>query len=125
MQHSPHPHGGRRRGQGQGRGAEEEGDLGGKHCDDHLDDQRDGNEPGGEAGDGRLLVELPAGESPGSVIDEVERTGARLETIEVSQEGDRRRLALDVALPHGTDMPALVARIADVEHVAEVRWAED
>ena len=74
--------------------------------------------------DGRLLVELPAGESPGAVIDEVERAGARLEGIEVSQEGERRRLELDVALPHGTQVPALVARIADVEHVAEVRWAE-
>ncbi len=74
--------------------------------------------------DGRLLVELPAGRSPGDVIDEVERSGARLESIEVSQEGDRRRLALDVALPHGTEIPALVARIADVEHVTEVRWAE-
>src|SRR5438094_3818879 len=72
--------------------------------------------------DGRLLVELPAGESPGAVIDEVERAGARLEGIEVSQEGERRRLELDVALPHGTQVPALVARIADGEHVAEVRW---
>ena len=74
--------------------------------------------------DGRLLVELPVGESPGAVIDEVERSGARLEAIEVSQEGDRRRLALDVALPHGTQVPVLVARIADVAHVTEVRWAE-
>src|SRR5436190_8412037 len=30
--------------------------------------------------DGRLLVELPAGESPGAVIDEVERAGARLQS---------------------------------------------
>jgi putative Mg2+ transporter-C (MgtC) family protein len=72
--------------------------------------------------DGRLLVELPAGESPGEVIDEVERLGARLQSIEVSQEGDRRRLQLDVALPAGTKIPALVARVADVAHVAEVRW---
>ena len=72
--------------------------------------------------DGRLLVELPAGESPGAVIDEVERAGARLQSIEVSQEGDRRRLRLDVVLPAGTKVPALVARVADVAHVAEVRW---
>jgi putative Mg2+ transporter-C (MgtC) family protein len=72
--------------------------------------------------DGRLLVELPAGESPSAVIDEVERTGARLHSIEVSQEGDRRRLRLDVALPADTKVPALVARVADVAHVAEVRW---
>jgi putative Mg2+ transporter-C (MgtC) family protein len=74
--------------------------------------------------DGRLLVELPAGQSPGAVIDEVERAGARLESIEVSQQGDRRRLELDVALPQGTRAPALVTRIAEVEHVAEVRWAD-
>jgi putative Mg2+ transporter-C (MgtC) family protein len=72
--------------------------------------------------DGRLLVELPAGESPGAVIDEVERVGARLQSIEVSQEGDRRRLRLDVALPAGTRMPVLVARVADVAQVADVRW---
>jgi putative Mg2+ transporter-C (MgtC) family protein len=72
--------------------------------------------------DGRLLVELAAGESTGAVIDEVERAGARLQTIEVSQEGDRRRLLLDVVLPAGTRVPALVARVADVAHVAEVRW---
>jgi putative Mg2+ transporter-C (MgtC) family protein len=74
--------------------------------------------------DGRLLVELPAGQSPGAVIDEVERAGARLESIEVSQQGDRRRLELDVALPQGTRAPTLVTRIAEVEHVAEVRWAD-
>ena len=74
--------------------------------------------------DGRLLVELPAGQSPGAVIDEVERAGARLETIEVSQHGDRRRLELDVALPKGTRGPALVTRIAELEHVAEVQWAD-
>jgi putative Mg2+ transporter-C (MgtC) family protein len=74
--------------------------------------------------DGRLLVELPVGESPGPVIDEVERSGARLESMELSQEGDRRRLEMDVALPHGTQVQALVARIADVENVSAVRWAE-
>jgi putative Mg2+ transporter-C (MgtC) family protein len=72
--------------------------------------------------DGRLLVELPAGSSPGDVIDEVERFGARLQSIDVSQEGDRRRLQLDVALPTGASIPALVARVADVAQVAEVRW---
>jgi putative Mg2+ transporter-C (MgtC) family protein len=74
--------------------------------------------------DGRLLVELPAGRPPGSVIDEIERTGARIQSIEVTQEGDRRRLALDVQLPRDTQVPRLVARIADVEDVAEVRWTD-
>jgi putative Mg2+ transporter-C (MgtC) family protein len=72
--------------------------------------------------DGRLLVELPAGTPPGEVIDEIERAGARLNSVDVSQEGDRRRLELDVVLPRDLAVPRLVARIADVEHVAEVRW---
>jgi putative Mg2+ transporter-C (MgtC) family protein len=74
--------------------------------------------------DGRLLVELPIGESPGNVIDEVERAGARVQGIEVSQVGDRRRVELDVALPPGSEIPALVADVADVAHVAEVRWTD-
>ena len=76
------------------------------------------------AEDGRLLIELPAGTPPGAVIDEIERAGARINSVDVSQEGDRRRLELDVVLPRDTPAPRLVARIADVENVAEVRWAD-
>ena len=74
--------------------------------------------------DGRLLVELPAGTSPGGVIDEVERAGARIESIEVSREGDRRRLELSVRLAAQGASSALVASIADVPDVEEVRWSE-
>jgi putative Mg2+ transporter-C (MgtC) family protein len=74
--------------------------------------------------DGRLLIELPTGTPPGAVIDEIEHAGARINSVEVSQEGDRRRLELDVVLPRDTPAPRLVARIADVENVAEVRWAD-
>jgi putative Mg2+ transporter-C (MgtC) family protein len=75
--------------------------------------------------DARLLVEVPIGTSPGSVIDEVERAGMSIESIDVSQEADRRRLALDVRLPPETNPAQVVARIADVEHVAEVRWSTE
>jgi putative Mg2+ transporter-C (MgtC) family protein len=76
------------------------------------------------AEEGRLLVELHSGTSPGTVIDEVERSGARIETIEVSQEGDRRRLELDVELPKAAQPASVVARVADIEDVLEVRWSE-
>jgi putative Mg2+ transporter-C (MgtC) family protein len=72
--------------------------------------------------DGRLLIQLPAGHPPGEVIDEVERAGARIDSIEVSQEGERRRLQLDLALPREIGAPRLVARIADVPNVSDVRW---
>jgi putative Mg2+ transporter-C (MgtC) family protein len=74
--------------------------------------------------DGTLLVALPAGTAPGGVIDEVERLGARIGGVDVSQEGDRRRLELDVVLPRDLAAPRLVARIADVQDVAEVRWTD-
>jgi len=74
--------------------------------------------------DGRLLVELPVGQPPGAVIDEIERAGARIGSVDVSQEGDRRRLELELKLPRDIPAPRLVARIADVEHVAEVRWTD-
>jgi putative Mg2+ transporter-C (MgtC) family protein len=74
--------------------------------------------------DGRLLVELPVGQSPGMVIDELERLGARIASLEVSQEGDRRRLEVDVALPRDLHVPDIVSRIAEVENVAGVRWGD-
>jgi putative Mg2+ transporter-C (MgtC) family protein len=74
--------------------------------------------------DGRLLVELPAGEGPGTIVDEIEKAGARIQSIAVSEEGTRRRLELDVELPHDFDLPALVARVAEVDQVAEVRWTD-
>ena len=76
------------------------------------------------AEDGRLLVALPAGQAPGAVIDEVERAGARIASLEVSQEGDRRRLELDVVLPRDIPPARIVARIADLEDVVEVRWTD-
>jgi putative Mg2+ transporter-C (MgtC) family protein len=76
------------------------------------------------AEDGRMLVELPAGAPPGAVIDEIERLGARITALEVSQEGDRRRLELDLALPRTLSAPQLVAQLADVSNVADVRWSD-
>jgi hypothetical protein len=74
--------------------------------------------------DGRLLVALPAGQPPGEVIDAVEQTGARVASLEVSQEGDRRRLEFDVVLPRDTPAAHIVSQIADLEHVVEVRWTD-
>jgi putative Mg2+ transporter-C (MgtC) family protein len=73
---------------------------------------------------GILLVQLPAGESPGRVIDTVEDEDARIESLEIGQEGDSRNLELTLSLRHEELAHRLVAKISDVENVLEVRWAD-
>jgi putative Mg2+ transporter-C (MgtC) family protein len=70
----------------------------------------------------RLLVEVPAGASAGPVIDAVERYG-RVVSLDVAQEGDRRQIAVDVAMIDESS-PRVVAAVAEVEGVLEVRWME-
>jgi putative Mg2+ transporter-C (MgtC) family protein len=72
---------------------------------------------------GLLLVQLPAGGSPASVIDAIE-SEARLEAIEVRQEGDRRTLELTLDVPRAELTQRIVSKLADVDDVLEVRWAE-
>jgi putative Mg2+ transporter-C (MgtC) family protein len=69
----------------------------------------------------RLLVEVPAGGSPAPVIEAIERFG-RVLSLDVSQEGDRREIAVEVAM-QGTP-PQVVAAVAEIDGVIEVRWSE-
>jgi putative Mg2+ transporter-C (MgtC) family protein len=72
----------------------------------------------------RLLAQLPSGESPGPLISGVEELGGRVHAVEITHEADRRTVLLDVALPAGADAPAIIGRLADVEHVLEIRWTD-
>ena len=71
----------------------------------------------------RLLVEIPAGGSPGAVIEAIERGGGRVRALEIAQEGDRRSIAADVELS-GIEAPTVVAAVGEVDGVLEVRWNE-
>jgi len=71
----------------------------------------------------RLLVEIPAGGSPGPVIEAIERQGGRVVSLDVAQEGERRSVAVEVAL-HGTPPTSIVAGVAEIDGVLEVRWME-
>jgi putative Mg2+ transporter-C (MgtC) family protein len=71
----------------------------------------------------RLLVEIPAGGSPGAVLEAVERSGGRVVSLEIAQEGDRRSIAVDVEL-RGIEAPQVVADVGEVDGVLEVRWTE-
>jgi putative Mg2+ transporter-C (MgtC) family protein len=72
----------------------------------------------------RLLVEIPAGGSPGPIIDAIERAGGRVVSLDVTQEGERRSVAADVELRAGTAPVAVVSGVADVEGVLEVQWTD-
>src|SRR3954447_25796521 len=72
----------------------------------------------------RLLVALPAGASPGTLVAGIEDAGGRIEALQINQEGDRRHVELDVALPPNVNRAKLVASVAEVEDVLEVRWAD-
>jgi putative Mg2+ transporter-C (MgtC) family protein len=71
----------------------------------------------------RLLAQLPVGASPGGLVTGVERLGGRLLSLEVSQEADRRTVVLDVALPPHADAPRIIADLAELDDVLEIRWA--
>ena len=71
----------------------------------------------------RLLVEIPAGGSPVPIIEAIERQGGRVVSLEVTQEGDRRSVAVDLELATGS-APSVVAGVAEIDGVLEVRWME-
>jgi hypothetical protein len=56
------------------------------------------------------------------VIDVVERYG-RVVSLDVTQEGDRREIAIDVEL-HGKSSPQVVASVAEIDGVQQVRWTD-
>lgn len=72
----------------------------------------------------RLLVEIPAGGSAAPIVEAVERHGARVVSLDVAQEGDRRSVALDVELPVSAEPVAVVAGVAEIDGVLEVQWTE-
>lgn len=71
----------------------------------------------------RLLVEIPAGGSPAPIIDAIERQGRRVVSLEVAQEGDRRSVAVDVDVT-AASAPEVVAGVAEIDGVLEVRWTD-
>jgi putative Mg2+ transporter-C (MgtC) family protein len=73
----------------------------------------------------RLVVDIPAGGSPIPILEVIEARGARVVSLEIAQEGDRRSVALDVEMPpRVVTAPAIVAAVGDIDGVLEVRWTE-
>ena len=72
----------------------------------------------------RLLVDIAAGGSPVPIIEAIERQGARVVSLDVAQEGDRRSVSADVELPPGSTAVAIVAGVAEIDGVLEVQWTD-
>jgi putative Mg2+ transporter-C (MgtC) family protein len=70
-----------------------------------------------------LLVEIPAGGSPAPIIEVIEQHAGRVLSMEVTQEGDRRSVVVDVQL-HESAAPFVVAGVAEIDGVLEVRWED-
>jgi putative Mg2+ transporter-C (MgtC) family protein len=71
----------------------------------------------------RLIVEIPAGGSPAPIIEAIERQDGRVVSLDIAQEGDRRSVAVDIELRQGS-APAVVAGVAEIDGVLEVRWTD-
>jgi putative Mg2+ transporter-C (MgtC) family protein len=71
----------------------------------------------------RLLVEIPAGGSPVPIIEAIERRAGRVVSLDIAQEGDRRSVGVDVEMAAGS-APAVVAEVAEIDGVLEVRWTD-
>jgi putative Mg2+ transporter-C (MgtC) family protein len=71
-----------------------------------------------------LVAQLPSGASPGPLIDAVEKLGARVQSVEISHEADRRTMLLQVTMPPRVDAPHVIAELGNVDDVLEVRWTD-
>jgi hypothetical protein len=47
-----------------------------------------------------------------------------LQAVEISHEADRRTVQMDVTLPPRADAPGMIARLAELEDVLEIRWSD-
>jgi putative Mg2+ transporter-C (MgtC) family protein len=71
-----------------------------------------------------LSAQLPSGASPGPLIDEVERLGGRVKSVEISHEADRRSVLLEVTMPPRVEAAQVIAELGELDDVLEVRWTD-
>jgi putative Mg2+ transporter-C (MgtC) family protein len=72
--------------------------------------------------EGRLLIELPAGASAASLLEVVEGTGANVRSLAFEDEGETRRVDMQLRIGSGRTAPALVDALNRAENVKAARW---
>jgi putative Mg2+ transporter-C (MgtC) family protein len=74
--------------------------------------------------EGRLLVSLPPGGSAAAVLAELERSGARIDSLQIDESQTERVVVAEVKAPERLRGAELVDRMRDVEGVRRVEWTE-
>jgi putative Mg2+ transporter-C (MgtC) family protein len=72
--------------------------------------------------EGRLLVSLPPGGSAASVLEELERAGLRVDSLQIDEGESERVVVAEFKTPDRSEGAELVDRLRDVEGVRRVEW---
>jgi putative Mg2+ transporter-C (MgtC) family protein len=72
--------------------------------------------------EGRLLVALPSGASAAPLLAELERTGARVDSLQIEDSGTERVVVVEIRAPESVRGAEIVDRLTDLEHVRRVEW---
>jgi putative Mg2+ transporter-C (MgtC) family protein len=74
--------------------------------------------------EGRLLVTLPPGTSAAPVLAELERTGARVDSLQLDESQTERVVVVEIKMPDGLRGVDIVDRMRELEGVRRVEWTE-
>ena len=72
--------------------------------------------------EGRLVVSLPPGGSAAPVLAELERFGARLESLELEDGANERLVVARVHVEHRARGAEMVERVTDLDSVRRAEW---
>ncbi|HEY2935892.1 MAG TPA: MgtC/SapB family protein [Gaiellaceae bacterium] len=72
--------------------------------------------------EGRLLVVLPPGASAAPVVAELERTGVRIDSLQIEESQNERAVVVEVRVPEQLRGADLVDRMHGLEEVRRVEW---
>jgi putative Mg2+ transporter-C (MgtC) family protein len=72
--------------------------------------------------EGRLLVVLPPGASAAPVVAELERTGVRIDSLQIEESQTERVVVVEIRVPEQFRGADLVDRMHDLEEVRRVEW---
>jgi hypothetical protein len=71
----------------------------------------------------RLLVDLAPGRSAAPVLAAVEEAGGEIESLSVTEDEERRSVAIEVDLPEEARL-ATASAVSELEGVRGIRWGQ-